>query len=53
MEDCDGHAYSFSSVPIVSMGEDLENIIIHLALNDDLGTWYLSSLPNLGKFYHR
>ena len=41
-EDCDGHAQSFASVSIGSLGKDLENIIIQLALNDELGTWYLS-----------
>ena len=44
MEDHDGHVYSFASVPIGSLGEDLENIIIELALNDELGTWYLSQV---------
>ena len=49
-EDCDGHVYSFTSMPIGSLGEDLENIIIWLALNDELGTWYLSSLSYQGSF---
>ena len=41
-KDHDGHACSFTGVPNRSLGEDLENIIYWLALNDDLGTWYLS-----------
>ena len=49
-EDCDSHAYSFTSVPIGSSGENLENIIMWLALNDELGTQYLSSLPYWGSF---
>ena len=53
MEYHDGHACSFADVPIRSPGEDLENTIYWLAPNDDLGTWYLSCLPYLGKFYHR
>ena len=50
MEDCDGHACSFTSVLIEILEEDLENIIIWLALNDELGTQYLSSLPYQGSF---
>ena len=43
VEDCDSHAYSFARVLIGSLGEELEHIIIiWLALNDELGTWYLS-----------
>ena len=52
-EDHDSYACSFASVLIGSSGEDLENIIIQLPLNDELGTQYLSSLPYGGKFNHR
>ena len=41
-KDHDGHVHSFTGVPIRSLGGDLENIRIWLALNDDLGTQYLS-----------
>ena len=46
-EDCDGHAYSFARVPVGSSGEDLENLIIRLALNDELGTQYLSAASQM------
>ena len=48
VEDHDVHAYSFTIMPIGSLGEDIENIIIiiiWLALNDELGTCYLSTDP--------
>ena len=47
MENCDSHAHSFAGVSIGSSGEDLEKII-WLALNDELGTWYLSIFTKFG-----